>query len=141
MSAPRKKIKNLVLLQQRTQWHAAAVLLVAMLVAAIGMRWDIVSSVIIGGLFSFLIFKNMLKSPATVLLNRKPKLFYFDLMKRLLLYGVPVALGLKITYLKLWVILVSLVSFPLALVLSVMGHAIVKYKKQGALKKPAHKKA
>lgn len=88
-------------------------------------------SAILGSSFSFVIFVNLLKTQQIILESKNKASFFIQYITRLILYSIPVILGLTLkNYLTLKIILVFLLSFQAIYVLGELLKNWNKYKKR-----------
>lgn len=88
-------------------------------------------SAFVGGAFSYASFILLLKSQTAILKQSNPQLVFIPLLLRLGVYGIPLSLGMFFTnYLKLWVILIFLLSFQVSYVVWELCTNIKRYKKR-----------
>ena len=88
-------------------------------------------SALLGGTFSFLSFRHLAYSQSKIIKTGETKYVFIMMLLRLFIYGVPISLGLFFSsYLKLWVILIFLLSFQVSYVAWELGANIKRNKKR-----------
>ena len=88
-------------------------------------------SMVVGLLFSFIIFRQTLIGQYKVLKSRKKGLFFIHFCQRLFLHAFPLALGLAFkNYFNFFVILVFLFTYKVLYLSMEFGRSFKKYKRQ-----------
>lgn len=94
-------------------------------------KFSIVLSMLLGTFFSYINMRQLMYSQAEILNQKTKNIAFTSLLMRLVLYGIPVALGLWLKdYLNLFIILVFLLSFQLNYVFLEFTKNRNRYKKR-----------
>ena len=123
--------KNIKFIQKSLLKRVGFILVSLALFLTIFGQHSIAISILIGGFFSYLSFRQLLKSQSTILQTADPKQSFLPLLFRLGIYGIPITLGLFYSnYLKVWVILIFLLSFQVTYVVWELLTNMNRYKKR-----------
>jgi hypothetical protein len=125
-----RKAKNLYFIEKKLIKLIFIVSLFIILIFIIFQKYNFIKSYLIGIFFSFCILRNMINTQNSILSNINAKSFLPRYILRLVLYGIPIFLGLKIYYLKFSIILVSLFAFQVCLLMIILLKSLRKYRKK-----------
>lgn len=79
---------------------------------------SLASSIILGSIFSYFAFKNMLLSQSLILQKHNKGAFFIPMLLRLFIYAIPLVLSIVFKdYLNLWATLIFLWSFQVGYVI------------------------
>jgi hypothetical protein len=81
-------------------------------------------SVVIGLAFSYAGFANMISTQKAIVNLRKAMAFFPNFILRFVIYGVPIALAIKLPILNLPLIVLSLLSFQFTFILAIFVRGI-----------------
>ena len=126
-----KKAKNLRLIQQSLARYFILGYAVVALIAFFLKAYTLISSLGLGILFSYVIFINFIYSQTNALIKKNVGFIIPQFFIRLLLYAIPLCVGLYYKpYFKIPIILISLFSFQAFFVLSEVCRSIKRYRKR-----------
>lgn len=123
--------KNLLLIKKTLTIRVFTIAIAIAAPCLIFGQTTIATSIILGSIFSYFAFNNMLLSQSLILQKRSKGAFFIPLLLRLLIYAIPMVLAIVFTdYLNLWTTLIFLWIFQIGYVILELVRSIKNIKKR-----------